>query len=138
MAKTVLIDSGPIVAILRRRDQHHAWARAHFESSTEPFTTCEAVISECHFLLEGTPGGIEALYGLLRRTIIRVEFSLSTQLAETVRLIRRYRSVPIGLADACLVRMAELNEGAVLFTTDSDFRIYRKSGRRMIPLVIPP
>jgi uncharacterized protein len=137
MAKTVLIDSGPIMAILRQRDQHHAWARAHFESSTEPFTTCDAVISECHFLLEGTPGGIEALCGLLRRGIIQVEFSVSSQLAETVRLIRRYRSVPISLADACLVRMAELNEGAVVFSTDSDFRIYRKSGRQVIPRLIP-
>lgn len=97
MAKTVLIDSGPIVAVLRRRDQHHAWARAHFESSAEAFTTCEAVISESHFLLEGVPGGVEALYALLRRGIIVLDFSLSSQLAETGRLIRRFRDVPMSL-----------------------------------------
>jgi uncharacterized protein len=137
MAKTVLIDSGPIVAALHQRDQHHAWARAHFESSTEPFMTCEAVVSETHFLLERAPGGIEALYGLLRRGIIVVNFSLNTQLTETVRLIERYHDVPISLADACLVRMAELDESAVVFTTDSDFRIYRKTGRKVIPVLIP-
>jgi len=102
MAKIVLIDSGPIVAVLRRRDQHHAWARAHFESSDQSFTTCEAVISESHFLLEGTAGGAEALYALLERGIINVAFSLTGQLAETVRLVRRYRDVPISLADPCL------------------------------------
>ena len=137
MAKTVLIDSGPIVAVLRRRDQHHAWARAHFESSDQSFVTCEAVISESHFLLEGTPGGAEALYALLERGIINVPFTLAGQLVETVRLIRRYRDVPISLADACLVRMAELDERTVVFTTDSDFRLYRRNGRQVIPLIIP-
>lgn len=137
MAETVLIDSGPIVAILRRRDQYHAWARAHFESSSEPFATCEAVISESHFLLAGTPGGAEGLYALLQRGVIKTPFSLTSELAETVRLIRRYRDVPVSLADACLIRMAELEAGAVVFTTDSDFRIYRRNGRQAIPLLIP-
>jgi uncharacterized protein len=137
MAKTVLIDSGPIVAALRRRDRYHSWARAHFESSTESFATCEAVISESHFLLEGIPGGADALYTLLQRGIIKLPFSLTSELAETTRLIRRYRDVPISLADACLIRMAELDEDAVVFTTDSDFRIYRRNGRQVIPLVMP-
>jgi uncharacterized protein len=137
MAKIVLIDSGPIVAVLRRRDQYHAWARAHFESSDQSFATCEAVISESHFLLQGTPGGAGALYALLERGIISVSFSLTRQLAETVRLIRRYSDVPISLADACLVRMAELEESTVVFTTDADFRLYRRNGRQVIPLIIP-
>src|SRR5205807_10582799 len=67
MAKTVVIDSGAIVAALRQRDQHHAWARAHFEAETEAFVTCEAVLSESFFLLEKAPGGKEALCGLLER-----------------------------------------------------------------------
>jgi uncharacterized protein len=138
MAKIVLIDSGPIAAVLRRRDQHHGWARAHFESSNESFATCEAVISESHFLLEGTPGGVDALYALLERGIIKMPFSVTNQLGETGRLIRRYRDVPISLADACLVRMAELEEDTVVFTTDTDFRLYRRNGRQVIPLIVPP
>ena len=138
MAKTVLIDSGPIVATLHSRDQHHGWARAQFESATKPFATCEAVISESHFLLEGIPGGAEALYTLLQRGVIEVPFRHTSQLAETARLIRRYRDLPISLADACLVRMTELEEGATVFTTDSDFKIYRRNGRQVIPLIIPP
>ena len=137
MAKTVLIDSGPIVAVLRRRDQHHGWARAHFETSNESFATCEAVISESHFLLEGTPGGVEALYALLERSVIKVPFSLTNQLDETVRLIRRYHDMPMSLADACLVRMAELEEDIAVFTTDTDFRLYRRNGRQVIPVIMP-
>src|ERR1700757_1049903 len=131
MAKIVLIDSGPIVAVLRRRDQYHAWARAHFESTDQSFATCEAVISESHFLLQGTPGGAEALYALLERGIINVSFSLTRQLAETVRLIRRYTGVPISLTDACLVRMGEWEESPGVFTTDAVFRLYRRKGSQV-------
>ena len=137
MAKNVIIDSGAIVAALRRRDQHHAWARAHFEAETEPFITCEAVISESFFLLERARGGKEALCGLLDRSIIAINFSFTDQLAETLRLVRRYQDTPMSFADACLVRMAEEIHDAVVFTTDSDFRTYRKNGRLVIPLIIP-
>jgi predicted nucleic acid-binding protein len=137
MAKTVLIDSGAIVAALRRRDQHHAWTRAHFEAESEPFVSCEAVISESFFLLDGAVGGKEALCGLLERSIIAIDFSFTDQLAETLRLLRRYDDAPMSFADACLVRMAEQIQGAVVFTTDSDFRTYRKNGRQIIPLIMP-
>lgn len=137
MAKTVVIDSGAIVAALRRRDQHHAWARAHFQAETEPFVTCEAVLSESFFLLERAPGGKEALCGLLERDIIDVRFLFTEQSAETLRLIRRYQDTPMSFADACLVRMAEQVHNAVVFTTDTDFRTYRANGCQVIPLIIP-
>ena len=137
MAKSVLIDSGPIVAALRMRDQHHRWARAHFEAAVEPFVTCEAVISECLFLLERARTGKEALCGLIERGIIVVDFSFAAQLADTLHLIRRYHDTPMSFADACLVRMAEKITHAVIFTTDSDFRTYRKNGRQVIPVIMP-
>jgi uncharacterized protein len=137
MARTVLIDSGPIVAALRKRDQHHDWARAQFEATTESFLTCEGVISESLFLLERAPGGKTSLCSLLERAIIVSDFSFHHQLSETLRLIRRYQDTPMSFADACLVRMAELRDEVTIFTTDSDFQIYRKSSRKVIPLLIP-
>ncbi len=137
MASPVLIDSGPLVAALRRRDQHHLWARAHFEAVAEPFLTCEAVVSESFFLLERAREGKEALATLLDRGIVRVEFSFPEHLTETLRLIRRYEDTPMSFADACLVRMAEQMHDAVILTTDSDFRRYRKNGRQVIPVAMP-
>lgn len=137
MAKAVIIDSGPIVAALRQRDEHHAWARAQFEAATEPFVTCEAVISESLFLLERAPQGKKVLCGLLERGVVTVNFSFTRQLPETVRLIRRYHDTPMSFADACLVRMAEQISDASIFTTDSDFLTYRKNGRQVIPLMMP-
>ncbi|MFY9825220.1 MAG: hypothetical protein WAM82_27830 [Thermoanaerobaculia bacterium] len=49
----------------------------------------------------------------------------------------RYADVPMDLADACMVRLSELNESCVLWTLDSDFRIYRRNGRSVIPLLLP-
>lgn len=137
MAKSVLIDTGAIVAAVRRKDQHHAWARAHFEASTAPFVTCEAVISESFFLLERARDGKEALCGMLERGIVVVRFSLPDELAEALRLIRRYHDTPMSFADACLVRMAEKSDKTVVFTTDGDFRMYRRNGRQVIPLILP-
>ena len=137
MAKTVLIDSGPIIAVLRRRDQHHAWARSHFETLTDPCMTCEAVLSESFFLLERAKDGKDRLASMLERGIIVTDFAFAAHREETLRLLRRYADAPMSFADACLVRMAELHEDAVIFTTDSDFRTYRKNGRQAIPLINP-
>ena len=137
MAKTVLIDSGAIVAALRRRDQHHVWARSHFEALSNPCLTCEAVLSESFFLLERAKDGKDRLASILERGIIVVDFAFVAHREETLRLLRRYDNTPMSFADACLVRMAELHADAVVLTTDSDFRIYRKNGRQAIPLIVP-
>ncbi len=137
MGKTILIDSGAIVAGLHRRDQHHAWARAHLEAFVDPCLTCEAVLSESFFLLQRAREGREALCTLLERKIIAVGFSIQNELAQTLRLLRRYADTPMSFADACLVRMVELIDEATVFTTDSDFEMYRKQGRQVISLIKP-
>ncbi|MFU8893670.1 MAG: hypothetical protein ACNA8L_08580 [Luteolibacter sp.] len=54
-----------------------------------------------------------------------------------LRLLRRYSDTPMSFANACLVRMPEQNEGAVVFSTDSDFRLYLSNSRQMMPRNIP-
>ena len=53
------------------------------------------------------------------------------------RLLERYKNVPMSLADACIVRMAELRAKSVVFTLDSDFAIYRMNSRQRIPTLSP-
>jgi predicted nucleic acid-binding protein len=138
MARRCLIDAGPLVAFFIRRDQHHSWAVSHFKTQPAPFFTCEAVLAEAEHILERfEPAASENLRSLLETGVVEISFSLHAQLAAVLNLQRRYTDVPMALADACLVRMAELDEGASIFTTDSDFRIYRKSNRKVIPLVFP-
>ena len=137
MAKTVIVDSGVIVAALLQRDLHHAWAKANLERMTGSCFTCEAVLSECFYLLEKVFDGRERLSALLDRGILRVDFALPNHLLHVLQLIRRYHDTPMSLADACLVRMSELHGDALVWTTDHDFEVYRRNGRQKIPLLAP-
>jgi predicted nucleic acid-binding protein len=68
---------------------------------------------------------------------VSVPFRLEAESEPVAKLLARYARVPMSLADACLVRMAEQSARSKLLTLDGDFRIYRKSGRQVIPTIMP-
>jgi predicted nucleic acid-binding protein len=135
MAGNVLLDAGFIVALLSRRDSHHPWAVARTPRLAPPWSTCEAVLSEAFHLL-GTPGA-PGLSALLRRGAVLVAFNLADELEPVLKLMRKYANVPMSLADACLVRMTEILPAPVILTTDTDFRIYQRHGRHVVPAITP-
>lgn len=135
--KRLIVDTGPIVAVLNANDAHHAWTRTVLDRVEPPLATCEAVLSEACFLLRRLRGGPDAVLDLVERGILSVGFSLTTEIVAVRKLMARYSSVPMSLADACLVRMAELDDKAAVFTLDSDFAIYRKNRRQVIPAIRP-
>jgi len=137
MTGPVLLDTGPLVAALNRRDRFHPWARSMLGVIRPPLHTCEAVLAEACFLLRGGQGGADAVLALVERGILAVEFPVSEHTASIRRLMGKYRDVPMSLADACLVRMSELHDGATLWTLDNDFRVYRRHRRQTIPLLMP-
>lgn len=134
---TILADTGPLVAFLDRSETHHAWAKLQFSRFTEPLLTCEAVIAEAAFLLRR--GGIapDLLLQMVTRGIIIPSFRLVDEATALQELMQRYRNIPMSLADACLVRMSELHENSKVLTMRSDFTIYRRSRRRVIPVIMP-
>ena len=136
-ATRVLLDTGPLVAYLNRNDRHHEWAVECWTALIDPLWTCEAVISEAVFLLQSDGGDAEPVLQLLERELIRVEFAMDSHRADVLRLLRKYADQPMSVADACLVRMAELADACQVFTTDRDFRVYRRKGRHVIPLLAP-
>ena len=138
MSGEFLLDTGPLVASLNGRDAHHAWAASQFASMEAPVLTCEPVLVEACYLLRSVPRAIEGVFELLDRNVIVIGFRLSDHQAAVDSLLRRYRDVPMSLADACLVRMSELVAECNVFTLDGDFRIYRRDGRHAIPVLMPP
>src|SRR5262245_44544051 len=136
MAKNVLVDAGFLVALLSRRDEHHDWAKAQASRWQPPWGTCESVLSEAFQLLGAR--GEPALAALLRRRALLVAFELDQHLEEVLALLKKYADVPMSLADGCLVRMTETLSDSIVVTTDSDFRIYRRHSRQVMPLVLPP
>jgi predicted nucleic acid-binding protein len=135
MERNVLVDTGFVVALLSRRDKHHSWAAAQAPHFALPWRTCEAVLSEVFHLL-GARGG-PALCALLRRRALVVNFDLGSHLNPVLTLMQKYANVPMSFADACLVRMTEFLADPVLLTTDSDFRIYRRHSRQVVPCIMP-
>lgn len=135
MARSALVDAGFVVALLSRRDSHHGWAAAQASQFPPPWGTCEAVVSEAFHLL-GLRGGF-AFGLLLRRGAVVVGFDLANDLDPVLKLMQKYASLPMSLADACLVRMSETLSDPVILTTDADFRIYRRHSRQIVPCVTP-
>ena len=137
MKREVILDTGPLVALLNARDQHHDWAVAQWGDIEPPLLTCESVISEACFLLDQTRAGSAAVFEMLLRKAIALSFRLEEHLKEVQGLRAKYADVPMSVADASLVRMAEQFSRSAVLTLDSDFTVYRKHGRRVIPLLLP-
>ena len=138
MSSSVLLDTGPLVAMLDKRDQHHRWAADVAARFPHPWHTCEPVVTEACYLLRALPDGVRAILNMLRQRLVTIDLHLAEEAEPVDLLMRRYENVPMSLADACLVRMSELTADCVVLTIDSDFRIYRRNGRKSIPLLTPP
>lgn len=132
----LILDTGPWVALLCRDDRHHAWAKAQF-ANAETLLSCEAVVAETCFLLARNGFDPGKALAFVERGIVRIGMTLAEEIASVRALFERYGSVPASLADACLIRMAELHEPCRILTLDGDFRIYRRHGRKTIPIVTP-
>lgn len=135
LAATVLVDSGFLAALFRRRDTHRAWAVKQAAEIRRPWHCCEAVLTEALFLL-GKPG-VPVISTLLRGRSLQISFSFTDHQEPVLDLMGKYADVPMNLADACLVRMTELLPEPVVLTTDTDFRVYRRNGRQVVPCLLP-
>ena len=137
MSETILLDTGSLVAVLYRRDEFHKWAVKKIGNMPAPLLTCEAVIAEACFLTHRMLGSSNAVYDFVETGAVKIDFNLAEEFETVKNLALRYQNVPMSLADACLVRMSEIYENSTVFTTDSDFLIYRKNGNQIIPTILP-
>ncbi len=135
--KCVIVDTGPLVALLNREDQDHQWAVMEGRRLPPKMLSCEAVLSEVHFLTQKIPDAKSRIEGWLIGGWLELPFSVRENHSAVHELMLRYVNVPMSFADACLVRMSELWPEAAVFTLDSDFRVYRRKKRQALPLICP-
>jgi len=133
----VLIDTGPLVAMLGAGDRDHAWTVERFRALPPPFLICEPVIAETCFVIERRGVSRTVMLERLENGLLRVGLEIGDHCAALKKLIARYANVPMSLADACLVRMSEVYPDSHIFTLDRDFRFYRRNGRQIIPTLTP-
>ena len=137
LAGSVLIDTGPIVALLNRRDRHHEWAKVTARGLDAPLHSCEAVLAEAHYLLSGTHDGSRRLNQLVDSGRMDLTFRYRDHTGRVHELMNKYASVPMSFADACLVALSEVSREPRVFTVDQDFTIYRRKRNRPLDLLIP-
>jgi predicted nucleic acid-binding protein len=130
-----IADTGYLLALLRREDEHHSWAKSIAGQFELPLLTCEAVLAETAFHLQSSVLVLE----MLKRGVIRVAFDCSRHLESLQELAERYADRRPDLADLCLIRMSELYPRHSVITVDeADFRVYRRNKREVIPTICPP
>jgi predicted nucleic acid-binding protein len=136
--RTIIADTGPLVAMFNRRDQFHAWAADSVKNIREPLHTCEAVLTEVFFRLSHVPQGRERLLDLLTvPDVILLNWQLDPNRAQVKQLMTKYSDTPASFADTCLVSMAASSSSPVIWTTDRHFQIYRLPGGKKISLLAP-
>jgi uncharacterized protein len=132
-----LLDTGPLVSFLGSGLRHHEWAVEQWKQLSPPLLTCEPVLTEAAFLLKRDRRETDPLFELLERGVIRIALALQEEQTDLRALMKRYRNRQMSLADACLVRLSEIHSKGEVFTLDSDFRIYRRHGNKVIPVRMP-
>ena len=125
----ILCDAGPLVALLHKGDQHHEICRETFRTLSEPLVTVWPAFTEAMYLLGFSWQGQEALWNFVDRGALAF-LPLGSEDAPRMReLMKKYRDLPMDLADAALVRVAERERIVRSLTVDrGDFQVYRPEG----------
>jgi predicted nucleic acid-binding protein len=132
----ILLDTGPLVALLSKDDAEHARAERLFAECLPPFRCCEAVVAEaCHLMRRVHAAGPAEVIALGRKGVYRISMSLEESWTNVEAILRKYANRPISLADACLIRCAEIGQEARILTFDSDFAEYRWARNRKFQML---
>ena len=132
-----IVDAGPLVTFCDRRDSRHDWVVEVFQKIVGPLLTCEAVMAEALYLTRHRADMQDSLLAMVGEGLLSLPFALEREVENIRSLRRQYQNIPISLADACLVRLAEEFDGHHVCTFDTDFVIYRKRGKTPISLISP-
>jgi predicted nucleic acid-binding protein len=133
----ILVDAGPLVALVDAGDQHHAKCVDALKGLREPMATVWPPLTEALYLLADLPRAQEALWEMLDRGALQL-LALDVDDAPRIReLMKKYANRRMDLADAALLRVAEREGIAKIFTVDRrDFSVYHLHGR-IRPTLLP-
>jgi predicted nucleic acid-binding protein len=136
VAGELLLDTGALVSLLDRSQTHHERCRTFYEGWRGPVASTEAVLTEAAHLLAAVPGGITAAVDFFLEGGAVIVPSTPASLRRARTLLEKYAGLPMDVADATLVVLAEELGTSLVFTTDrSDFSVYRLNGRKAFHIV---
>jgi len=130
-----ILDAGPLIAALNRQDEHYKWACETLAQIEPPFYSCAEALAEAAAMTSQPVAIVE----MVQSGDIIPDFDLNEQAAGVLSLLNKYSDRHMDLADACIVRMTELIRDCRVITVDrTDFKVYRRNGRELIPVIAPP
>jgi uncharacterized protein len=123
---TVLVDAGPLVALIDRSDSYHEACREALASIRDPLGTVWPAFTEAMYLLRSAAQAQRALWDMINLGAVRFVEIGHDDCPRMSELMWKYRDLPMDLADAALVRVAERDRLRRVFTVDrNDFEVYR-------------
>lgn len=137
MAKTVFLDTGPLVALFRERDQFHQWVKIELSKDYYRFITCEAVLTETLFLIQNLPEVLNSVSEMIESGMMEVRSAIVSNPKAVFEKMNKYNDLKTSLADISLLVLYEEQKESAIFTTDSDFLIYRDSQGKKLNLISP-
>lgn len=136
MTQRLLVDTGPLVALLSVRDPMHPVAARTAAKAREPLATCWPVVTEAAWLLQRAGLPLDPLFDALRTAAIVLEPLGDDDVASIQGLIKTYRNLRLQLADACLLHLADRLDTDYVFTFDRrDFGAARTPMGRFLTIV---
>lgn len=134
--KRVLVDTGPLVAIMSRDDQYHQVCVQALEHLPGPLFSCWPVITEAAWLLRRHPGAIRQLLNGIASGFVELLALQSTEAGKIANVMERYKTLKPQLADAALVYLAGRDNIDTIFTLDRrDFSVYRSGKNRPFRII---
>jgi predicted nucleic acid-binding protein len=122
----ILVDAGPLIALIHEDDNEHRRCREAFEAMNESLGTVWPAVAEAMHLLSFSWQAQEGLWEMIETGAVEMLPLTVDDLPRMKELMRKYRDLPMDLADAALVRVAEREKLRRIFTLDRrDFQIYR-------------
>jgi predicted nucleic acid-binding protein len=132
----ILVDAGPLVALIHADDVHHQRCKDALATLREPMLTVWPAFTEAMYLLSFSGAAQDTLWEILESDAIRMADLNEEDYPRLQQLLRKYRDLPMDLADAALVRVAERERIPRIFTIDRrDFEIYRPTGIRRFEIL---
>jgi hypothetical protein len=132
----ILVDTGPLVAILSREDEHHAACVKALRDLPGPLLSCWPIITEATWLLRSSPRAVQQLVRSVDNGFLELLPLAGSEAAAIVGILKRYEDIGPQLADAALVHLADREKIETIFTLDRrDFSIYRTASRRLFRIV---
>jgi predicted nucleic acid-binding protein len=137
VSEVLVVDTSALLCLLAEGGKHHGWAAAAVRKFQAPALTTEPVLTETAYLLGRFGQPAAAIFRVMDESGLKIGLSVEAERVALRSLMERYRDQPMSLADATLVRLSELNANSRIFTLDADFRIYRRHGNKIIPVLMP-